>query len=146
MKNLLIILVGSLLLLSCEDSRNNSVEDFQKEVERSTSKFIQSNPEDAINSLKYVILKDNRYYLDEANARKANTNEKIMEKLKKDISNVNKALDERAKFIQENKKNIKKYQIELMDFQKIDLDSLKKLYHNKTNSISSISGDLSTTG
>lgn len=145
MKNLLIVLVSGLLLLSCEDSRNNSLEDFQKEVQRNTSKFIQSNPEEAINSLKYVILKEDRYYLDETNARKANTNEKIIEKLKKDISDVNKALDERAKFIQENKKNIKEYQLELIDFQKIDLDSLKKAYYNKNNSISSISGDLSTT-
>ena len=55
-------------------------------------------------------------------------------------------MDERAKFLKENEKNIKEYQLELIDFQRIDLDSLKKAYYNKNNSISSISGDLSTTG
>lgn len=146
MKNLLIVILSGFLLLSCESSRQDSLEDIQKEIEKSTSKFIQSNPDEVINSLKFVILKENRYYLDEIGAQRANTDEKILKKLQTDISDVNKALDDREKFILEKKKDIREYEIELIDFQKLNIDSLKQQYHNKNNSVSTISGDLSTTG
>ena len=146
MKNLLIVILSGFLLLSCESSRQDSLEDIQKEIEKSTSKFIQSNSDEVINSLKFVILKENRYYLNEIGAQKANTDEKILKKLQTDISDVNKALDDREKFILEKKKDIREYEIELIDFQKLNIDSLKQQYHNKNNSVSTISGDLSTTG
>ena len=41
MKNLLIVILSGFLLLSCESSRQDSLEDIQKEIEKSTSKFIQ---------------------------------------------------------------------------------------------------------
>lgn len=145
MKNLLTVILSGFLLLSCENTRQNSLEDIQKDVERSTSKFIQMNSDEVINSLKFVMLKENRYYLDEVSARKVKTDEKILKKLKNDISDINKALDEREKFIRENKRNIREYEIELMDFQKLNIDSIKHEYHNKNNAISAISGDLSTT-
>ena len=142
MKNLKIIILSGFLLLSCENTSQNSLEDIQKNIERSTSKFIQKNSDEVINTLKFVVLKENRYYLDEVSARKAKTDEKILQKLKSDISDVNKALDEREKFIGENKKNIGEYEMELMDFQKFNIDSIKHEYHNKNNAISAISGDL----
>lgn len=104
MKNLLIVILSGFLLLSCESSRQDSLEDIQKEIEKSTSKFIQSNSDEVINSLKFVILKENRYYLDEIGAQRANTDEKILKKLQTDISDVNKALDDREKFILEKRR------------------------------------------
>lgn len=144
MKKALVILASGFVFLSCENSNQTSFEDVQKQIEKSTSKFIQSNPEEAISSLQFIILKENRYYIDEDEARKAGINEKILKKLKIDISDVNNALDEREKFIIENKQNIKEYEIELIDFQKLNIDSLKQKYHSDNNSITRMSGDLST--
>lgn len=146
MKNVKIIILSGFLLLSCENTRKHSLEDLQKNIERSTSKFVQTNSDEVINSLKFVVLKENRYYLDEVSARQAKTDEKILQKLKSDISDVNKALDEREKFIRENMKNMGEYEIELMDFQKVNMDSIKYEYHHKNNPVSAISGDLFTTG
>ena len=145
MKKIMYVLLG-MLFLSCTEPAHESVEDIENEISKNTAMLVQSNPENAINSLKFVILRDNRYYLDEEGAKRNKIEPKIINKLKQDLLDVNKALDEREKFLQQSKGTIREYEIKLMDFQKMDVDSLKKEYKKSSmlRSATVVSGDLST--
>lgn len=84
--------------------------------------------------------------MDEEGAKRNKIEPKIINKLKQDLLDVNKALDEREKFLQQSKGTIREYEIKLMDFQKMDVDSLKKEYKKSSmlRSATVVSGDLST--
>lgn len=147
MKKLLFTLSFS-VLFACSESMPNSEEDIRNDIAKSTERLVQKESDDAIQSLRYIMLRDNRYYLDEEGARKGQISNEIISRVKKDLLDVNKALQEREEFLQKNRQNIRAYDIELIDFQKIDIDSLKVEYSKRKTamSASALSGYLSTTG
>lgn len=149
MKHLFLTLITGLFIsTSCSNSSENTSEEIQETLKKRQKEFVTSNSEKAIESLKYIILRNNRYYLDEQRIQKDKVDDLIIKQLREDIYNVNKALQEREEYLKKNKNNIQSYELNLMDFQKQDIDSLKQEYknsHSYNYNRNNITGDISTT-
>ena len=128
------LFVLGLLLISSFYSCSTMTDEIENsKIEKITKTYdenIRQNKENELQVLKFVYLKNEKYYLDKEGALKANLDKNAITSVEKSINETNKDFEEFKKEIsEESLKNInskKKIEVktEFIDFQKINIDSL----------------------
>lgn len=135
MKRLLPICLILSLFYSCA-----SVDDTIKESKlddkllESYSESIQRKQEDQLEVLKFVYLENDRYKFDKEAAINADLNSDAISQVEKSINDTNKEIELFEKEVLNERMNNKRLNIEIqkdfIDFQKINIDSIKGNYKN----------------